>query len=162
MGKRSRSKQRSAAAPKRVAKPVRKPLGERIKAAAEYNERHQRPRPTAPWDPFPLTELAIFIGLVCMATGVLVGDTLGKNLLVVGVLLAAAGGLETAAREHFAGFRSHASLLAGVVGMGALAVTTAALHLGLPLRLGISIGLALTVYFPLRRTFLARSGGRRF
>jgi len=38
----------------------------------------------------------------------------GKVLLLCGLVLASLAGLDTAVREHFAGFRSHSLLLAGM------------------------------------------------
>ena len=38
----------------------------------------------------------------------------GRVLLVCGMVLASLGGLETALREHFTGYRSHALLLAAL------------------------------------------------
>src|SRR5215218_3394767 len=56
-------------------------------------------RPRAPWHPFPLVELGVLVGRV---------------LLVWGMALASLGGLETALREHFSGYASHALLLAAL------------------------------------------------
>ena len=39
----------------------------------------------------------------------------GPTALGVGVVLAGLGGLEVSVREHFAGYRSHTTLLAGAV-----------------------------------------------
>src|SRR5215218_6816544 len=84
----------------------------------------ERPRP--PWHPFPLVELSVLVGLVLVVLGVLDADEdEGRVMLVCGIALASLGGLETALREHFAGFRSHTTLLAGlaaVLAAGALAV----------------------------------------
>ena len=38
----------------------------------------------------------------------------GRLALLCGLLLASLGGLDTALREHFTGFRSHSSVLAGL------------------------------------------------
>jgi hypothetical protein len=70
-------------------------------------------RPKTPWHPFPLVELAIFVGLVCLVVGFITRDRArGRVLLALGLTLGALGGLDTAVREHFAGFRSHALVLA--------------------------------------------------
>jgi hypothetical protein len=70
-------------------------------------------RPKTPWHPFPLVELAIFVGLVLIVVGFLAKDsTRGRTLLALGLALGALGGLDTSMREHFAGYRSHTIVLA--------------------------------------------------
>jgi hypothetical protein len=70
-------------------------------------------RPKTPWHPFPLVELAIFVGLVLIVVGFLTKDsTRGRTLLAFGLALGALGGLDTSVREHFAGYRSHTIVLA--------------------------------------------------
>jgi uncharacterized integral membrane protein len=69
-------------------------------------------RPAAPWGSFPLAELTVLAGIVLLAIGIFGGDL---TTLVLGITLGALGGLEVSAREHFAGYRSHTTLLAGVV-----------------------------------------------
>ena len=43
-----------------------------------------------------------------------IGSDGGRLALLCGLVLASLGGLDTALREHFAGFRSHSSVLAGL------------------------------------------------
>ena len=69
-------------------------------------------RPPAPWGNVPLAELVILGGIVALAIGVIGGH---PTAIGVGVALAGLGGLEVAIREHFAGYRSHTTLLAGAV-----------------------------------------------
>jgi len=73
-------------------------------------------RPQAPWHPIPLVELSVFIGLVLIVVGFVVGigSDGGRLALLCGLVLASLGGLDTVLREHFAGFRSHSSVLAGL------------------------------------------------
>ena len=73
-------------------------------------------RPQAPWHPVPLVELSVFVGLVLIVVGFVVGigSDGGRLALLCGLVLASLGGLDTALREHFAGFRSHSSVLAGL------------------------------------------------
>ncbi len=72
-------------------------------------------RPQAPWHPVPLVELSVLTGLVLLAWGLLrIDDDGGRILLVCGMALASLGGLDTALREHFSGYRSHAVLLAAL------------------------------------------------
>jgi hypothetical protein len=80
-------------------------------------------RPKAPWHPFPLVELGVLAGIVLLVLGVINYDTdRGKAMLVSGMLLGSLGGLDTALREHFAGFRSHTIILAGLPAVGVAAI----------------------------------------
>ncbi len=70
-------------------------------------------RPKPPWHPVPLVELAVLVGIVCIVVGFLGKDSSrGRTLLVLGFVLGSLGGLDTAIREHFAGFRRHTLVLA--------------------------------------------------
>jgi hypothetical protein len=72
-------------------------------------------RPRAPWHPFPLVELCVLAGIVLLVLGLLSSDSpRGRAMIVAGLALGSLGGLDTAAREHFAGFKSHTLVLAGV------------------------------------------------
>jgi hypothetical protein len=72
-------------------------------------------RPRAPWHPFPLVELCVLIGLVLIVWGLFRADEdSGRVMLLCGMALASLAGLETALREHFSGYRSHALLLAAL------------------------------------------------
>jgi hypothetical protein len=91
-------------------------VAERKRAAAEDT------RPPAPWGSFPLVELCVFLGLVLVVVGLIVGTEKGALAIGVGIGLAALGGLELAIREHFGGYRSHSSLLAGVPAIAVLGI----------------------------------------
>jgi hypothetical protein len=83
-------------------RPPRRPVVERI---------DERPKP--PWHPFPLVELCVLVGIVCIVAGFFTrGGSRGQLLLALGFTLGALGGLDTAVREHFAGYRSHTLVLA--------------------------------------------------
>jgi hypothetical protein len=72
-------------------------------------------RPKAPWHPFPLVELCVLLGLVLFVLGVLDWESdRGRAMLVCGMALGSLGGLDTALREHFTGFRSHSTVLAAL------------------------------------------------
>jgi Na+-translocating ferredoxin:NAD+ oxidoreductase RnfD subunit len=71
-------------------------------------------RPEAPWGSFPLSELVVLIALILLVVGFITGAAV---TLGVGLGLGALAGVELAAREHFAGYRSHNVLLAGAAGM---------------------------------------------
>ncbi len=66
------------------------------------------PRPDAIWAPFPLTEIGMAVGLVLFVIGF--AGAAAPLLAGVGVLVVVVS--ELCLREHFAGFRSHSTLLA--------------------------------------------------
>jgi uncharacterized integral membrane protein len=116
-------------------------------------------RPPAPWGSFPLAELTILAGIVMLGIGIFAKS---PTALGVGVVLAALGGLEVAAREHFAGYRSHTTLLAGTL---FVLVTGALFYLaGLILAacLGAGAAVFLASFYALRRAFQKASGGLSF
>jgi peptidoglycan/LPS O-acetylase OafA/YrhL len=120
-------------------------------------------RPPAPWGQFPLSELLVLAGLGLMIWGFVGWDDSGKRKFAAGVALASLGGLELSIREHLAGYRSHTSLLAGVVAFAV--VTGLALgpgpHLLGPLLL-IGVVVFAVCFFGLRQLFKRRSGGLGF
>src|SRR5918999_4114107 len=80
-------------------------------------------RPKAPWHPLPLVELSVLAGLVLLVLGFLDLDSdRGRLMIVCGMLLGSLGGLDTALREHFAGYRPHSTVLAGVPAVAAAAI----------------------------------------
>ena len=107
MGKRSR-KRGVAPAPAPADPPPRRVDTKRTSPAGTGE------RPRAPWHPFPLVELCVLIGLVLLILGLILWDDGGRVMLVCGMALASLGGLDTALREHFGGFRSHALMLAAL------------------------------------------------
>lgn len=116
-------------------------------------------RPPAPWGSFPLAELTVLAGIVLLAIGIFGGDL---TALALGIVLGALGGLEVSVREHFAGHRSHTTLLAGVV---FVLVTGALFYLaGLVLAVCLAVGAAAfaVAFLLLRRAFQKASGGLSF
>jgi len=59
-----------------------------------------------------------------MVAGVItgLGNDRGRLMLVAGMALGSLGGLDTAAREHFAGYSPHHTILAGLPAVAAAAV----------------------------------------
>jgi len=113
-------------------------------------------RPPAPWGDAPLAELVILAGIVSLAIGAIGGR---PTAIGVGVALAGLGGLEVAIREHFAGYRSHTTLLAGAA---FVLVTGLVFYVGnqiLAVALGLgAVAFAASFYFA-RRAFQRASGG---
>jgi hypothetical protein len=111
MGRRSRKRGDPAPAPDRApvrAAPPRR--GARRTSPARTGE-----RPRAPWHPFPLVELSVLIGLVLIVWGLFrASEDSGRVMLLCGMALGSLAGLETALREHFSGYRSHALLLSAL------------------------------------------------
>ena len=116
-------------------------------------------RPPAPWGKFPLAELVILAGIISLIAG-FVGAN--QTLIGAGVVLAGLGGLEVAAREHFAGYRSHTTLLAGTVFVFVVGGLFYLAGLVLAICLGIGAAAFLVVFFALRRAFQRASGGLSF
>jgi hypothetical protein len=113
-------------------------------------------RPPAPWGNAPLAELVILAGIVSLAIGVIGGH---PTAIGVGVALAGLGGLEVAIREHFAGYRSHTSLLAGAA---FVLVTGLVLYVGnqiLAVALGFGAVAFVVAFLLARRAFQRASGG---
>ena len=126
--------------------------------------------PPPPWSPFPLTELVVLIALVLGVWGIITfGSERGRWMLFAGMVLGSLGGLEISVREHFAGRRSHTTLLAGAVSVCTMVGVAAffALALGATV-VGYTVAVAtglLTFVAGLRvfrDVFRRRSGGLTF
>jgi hypothetical protein len=134
-----------AAAPRQ--RPTRPPAG----AVGE--------RPPSPFGGLPISELAIFAGGIGALVGVVQG---GGPALIVGVLVCTLGVVEVTAREHFSGYRSHASLLAGIpaVGAGIVVIVLA----GVPRQRGLVLLAVIPVYaalfWLLRKRFMSARQAR--
>jgi hypothetical protein len=101
--------------------------------------------------------LALVIGVAGFVTG---GDR-GGMMLAAAAALGSLAGLELAIREHFAGYRSHTTVLAAapaVLVLGALFFAAAPRVV----MLGAAIGVFATAYWALRELFKRRSGGYGF
>lgn len=159
--KSTRSRRRRAAAgpPKAVASTRREVRAERAVRSEQEQRRAQRQfgregeRPPGPFGGLPVSEFAILAGLVAAVVGVVQG---GRVALVAGLVICALGVVEITAREHFSGYRSHTSLLAGIPAVG--------VEVGLALLVAPSVRLLLllvvvpvyaVLFWLLRRRFLA-------
>jgi lysylphosphatidylglycerol synthetase-like protein (DUF2156 family) len=166
--KRGRKKKGGGKAAKRSQATGQEPAANQAKVAATASEPAAKPvrrvgapdeRPPAPWGSFPLAELVILAGIVCLVIGVIGGQT---KVLGVGVALAGLGGMEVAIREHFAGYRSHSTLLAGTV----FVFTVGGLFYFADQILAVSLAAGavtfLVAFVLARRAFQRASGGLSF
>ncbi len=119
--------------------------------------------PAAPWAPFPLVELTVLLALVILVIGFVLGGTQGGVMIGTALLLGSLAGLELSAREHFSGYRSHTTLLAGAAAIGVLA---ALVFLADGVHPAVRIAVAAVVFagsaWLLGAAFRRRSGGLRF
>lgn len=155
MGKRSRKRGATIA-------PPQAPAAHAPRVAARPQRRARiSEAPQAPWSPFPLTELAILAALVLLVIGFVSSGGRRGLYVGLGLVLASLGGGELALREHFAGYRSHTTLLAGLCGFlaGALAVAAGAAKVAV---LILALAVAAAAFGLLRRAFKRRSGGLGF
>jgi uncharacterized integral membrane protein len=135
--------------------------------AKRKSERRQRAerrrtadeRPPAPWGSFPLAELTVLAGIISLVVGIV---SQAPTAIGVGVVLAGLGGLEVSLREHFAGYRSHTTLLAGVV----FVLVTGGLFYLAKLILAVCLAAGAVAFaasfYALRRAFQRASGGLSF
>ena len=71
--------------------------------------------PPNPFGGLPVSELAIFFGAIAVIVG---WTSTAAPALVVGTIVCVLGVAEVTAREHFSGYRSHTTLLAGIPAVG--------------------------------------------
>lgn len=116
-------------------------------------------RPPAPWGSFPLAELTVLAGIAMLAIGI-VGEN--PTALGVGVVLGGLGGLEVSVREHFAGYRSHTTLLAGAVFVLVVGGLFYLAGLILAICLAAAAAAFAASFYALRRAFQKASGGLSF
>lgn len=158
MGRRSRQRDAAAGAPRAPrpttpaapATPRQPPSAPRLRASRDE-------LPQAPWHPVPLVELCVLAGIVLLVVGFTSDGSRRELLVTTGVLLSAVAGLEQVVREHFAGYRSHTTLL----------TLAAFLLVGAPVGyftirlIGVVAGIAAAAaaYAWLRAAFARRAGG---
>lgn len=163
MGRRSRKRASTPVVPPEPRVDADRPVAPAPAAprTATYKARRED-APQPPWAPFPLTELCILLSIVLLGIGFLFADGERRGVLLGGgfLLVTLAAG-ELSVREHFAGYRSHTSLLAGICAiLAALPFWLAPIPQEIVLLVGI-VAFAAGVY-GFRRAFMRRSGGVGF
>jgi hypothetical protein len=171
MGRRSRKRASSPVAP-----PPARPSAD-APGRAPADPRPVRPGPAAPrtatykarredapqpaWAPFPLTELVILLSIILLALGIFSSGDRRGVLLGGGFVLVTLSAGELSLREHFAGYRSHSSLLAGICAVvAAVPVWLLPVPQAVVLAVGLIVFVAALLGF--RRAFMRRSGGVGF
>jgi len=139
----------------------------RRQAAATTPRRTTKEAPPAPWGSFPLTELVVFIALVFGVIGFIRFDTRsGKVMVVAAMVLGSLGGLEVSIREHFAGFRSHTTLLAASSAVASMILISVIAGKAGAAVFAVVVGAGVLVFvlafYALRQVFVRRSGGLGF
>jgi hypothetical protein len=160
MGRRSRKRASTPVAPPPALPADRAPAARPVPRTATYKARREdAPQPA--WAPFPLTELVILLAIVLLALGLFShGDRRGV-LLGGGFVLVTLSAGELSVREHFAGYRSHSSLLAGICAIvAAIPVWLLPVPQVVVLAVGVLVFVAGLLAF--RRAFMRRSGGVGF
>jgi uncharacterized membrane protein HdeD (DUF308 family) len=107
----------------------------------------------------PLTEFAILVGIVLLAVGFFSEDR--PAALLAGFALVALASGELAAREHVAGYRSHTTLLSGLLAV-ALAVVLVVAGVPQVVVLPIALAVGIGAVLQLRAVFKRASGGLGF
>ena len=156
MGKRSRKRGDAvpAVAPARTAAP---PAAPRRRGGRPTIE--DRPKP--PWHPVPLVELCVLVGIVLLVLGALnLRNDRGKLMLVLGMALGSLGGLDTALREHLAGYRSHTTVIAALPAVTAAALAYFA-RLPWLVVIAAAVGVFAGVFWWMRRVFMRRASRAR-
>jgi hypothetical protein len=131
--------------------------------ARPRRRRSPRQRPPAPAGAFPLVELVVLHALVLLIGGFFVQGVRGVTMLGAGVALASLAGLELSIREHFAGYKSHTTVLAGAVAVLVVAIGFI-VNKEQPSRVGLVLGgvAFLVAFYLFREAFKRRSGGFGF
>jgi hypothetical protein len=121
----------------------------------------RRERPPAPWGSFPLVELVVLLAIVLLVTGFLVQGTRGVTMIGAGIALGSLAGLELSIREHFAGYKSHSTVLAGAAAIVVLGLGFFLLPSGWPQGIGLAVGAVVfaAAFYRFREAFKRRSGG---
>jgi hypothetical protein len=145
--------------PESVRSTRRQQREERLRQAErQTHQSHRRlgtvgERPRSIFHPVPVSEVAILAGLVSVVIGV---AQQGGPALGVGAVVCGLGVLEFTAREHFSGYRSHASLLAAFPAL--IVEIVLALVVGIPSERVLLLAPVIPVFafsfWLLNRTFL--------
>ncbi len=146
----------------RRSRPGSEPLSATAGAPDAAARRRADGRPAPLWGSFPLSELVILIGLILLVAGFFVTGQRGGVMMIVGLTLGGLGGLELAVREHFAGYKSHTTLLSGAVGVAVLVGLILATSVNPAVCAAVAIAALVGSLWLFANAFRRRSGGALF
>jgi hypothetical protein len=159
--RRSRKRHSPGSAPRAVASQRREQRAEQQAATTRQMKRANRQlgsegeRPPSPFGGLPVSELAILAGLVAVVVWLIRG---GTATLVVGLVVITLAVLEFTAREHFSGYRSHATLLAAVpavaIAIGVVTAIGTKRSARAPLLIAVAVPIFSLLFWILRKRFL--------
>ncbi len=165
--RRSRKRSRPGGAPRAVASPRREERRERTVTHQRDQRQAERQfgtvgeRPTSPFGGVPVSEIAIFAGMVAIAVWFISG---GLPVLVTGLTVTTLGVLEITGREHFSGYRSHTTLLAAIpavaLAIGVLSLVGVDRRNRAPFMLAIAVPVYAFLFWQLRRRFMVARQAR--
>ncbi len=106
----------------------------------------------------------MLLALVLLIVGFFVQGTRGLTMIAAGVALGSLAGLELSIREHFTGYKSHTTVLAGAVTVIVAAAAFILLPSGWPQGLGLVVAAVVfaATFYLFREAFKRRSGGLGF
>jgi len=157
--KRSRKRRNRRAAPRAVPSQRRELRAARELTADRERRRGERTlgtageRPPGPFGGLPVSEIAIFAGFVALVVWLIRG---GTGTLIAGITACALGVIEVTAREHFSGYRSHSTLLAGIpaIASGIAMVELTGERRGNAPMLAVAIPVFAILFWILRKRFM--------
>jgi hypothetical protein len=106
-------------------------------------------------------ELSVLVALGLGIGGFVIGGKRGGVMLACAAALGSLAGLEISIREHFAGYRSHSTVLAAAPAVATMAVLffTSAPRVAM---LGSGVVVFAAAFYVLREVFKRKSGGFGF
>jgi hypothetical protein len=107
----------------------------------------------------------VLLSIVLLIGGFLVQGGRGVTMIGAGIVLGSLAGLELSVREHFAGYRSHSTVLAGALAVLVIGAGFFLLPDGWqPPSLGLLVGAVIfaAAFYAFREAFKRRSGGAGF
>ncbi len=116
-------------------------------------------RPPPIWGNIPVTQAAVLGGIILLVMGMVQSNPVPA---FAGLALGSIGGLELSIREHFTGYRSHTTLLAGTVFIVVVALTFFLAKLVLWVCLLIGLAFALPAGWLILQAFKRKSGGLNY